>query len=164
MDRIVLSFVVILLVLCIPKCAQGADYAFKIGPGEHNGEFTGSIKIFELRREGHQIYAIHDALAVGFWVDNLGQGRDGSSFVKYQLGVKPGQEVGFYAKGFIGVMAISHTDVLLGGHFQFGQDYGIGIRDETSFVELGYSHISSAGIYNPNTGRDFSTLTTGVRF
>lgn len=144
--------------------AKADDYSFKYGMGFYNGEKTGSIKIFSLREEDHEFGPIYSGREAGLWVDNIGDGRRGAAFGKYQLGVKPGPDVGLYAKAFWGVQLQSSTDTQLGGVAQFSQDAGVGIRDASSSVEVGYSHVSSAGIFHPNRGRDFITLSLGVRF
>lgn len=147
------------------QTAKADDYSFKYGMGLLDGSPTGQIKLFAFRNEAHELYAIHSAREVGFWVDNVGNGRSrGTAFGKYQFGVKPGPEVGVYGKAFWGVQLQSGTDSELGGILQFSQDAGLGIRDETSFVEAGYGHVSSAGIFLPNRGRDFVTLSCGIRF
>lgn len=153
-----------LIGVVLSKCARGDDYIFKYGMGLSDQKPTGSIKLFSLRQESHEFHAIHSAMEGGGWLDNLGDGRKSAVFGKYQLGVKPGAEEGVYAKAFWGIQAQSTTDTQLGGILQFSQDAGIGIRDNTSLVEVGYSHVSSAGIFSPNQGRDFITLSLGVRF
>lgn len=149
---------------CYAYTAKADDYSFKYGMGLLDGVPTGSIKIFSIRHEAYEFGPVHSAREGGLWVDNLGNGRSGAAFAKYQLGVKPGSRSGLYAKSFWGVQLQSSIDTRLGGYLQFSQDFGVGLRDETSFVEAGYSHTSSAGIFSPNYGRDFVTLSLGVRF
>ena len=140
------------------------DYSFKMGMGLLDGAPTGQIKIFSLRKEDRLIHALHEAFEGGMWIDNVSDDRKSAAFAKYQLGVKPGSQTGVYAKAFLGVAAISAKDSQLGGYGQFSEDIGLGIRDSTSFVELGYTHFSSAGIFRPNKGRDFISFSAGVRF
>lgn len=144
--------------------AKADDYSFKFGVGQNEGEYTRAIKIFSLRAEGRVLGPIYDAREAGFWADTLGDGRRNAAFGKYQLGIKPGPDVGIYGKAFLGAQLQSSIDTRLGGYFQFSEDFGIGIRDEISFIEIGYGHVSSAGIYEPNRGRDFLTLSLGLRF
>jgi len=59
----------------------------------------------------------------------------------------------------VGVAVISHTDVHLGGHFQFYEDLFAGIRDGDAAIGFTFSHLSSAGLFTPNRGRNFLTLT-----
>lgn len=151
--------------------AQGDDFSFRMGMGMNQQAPTGSIKIFSLREESHLFYSIHQAVDVGGWVDNLADtswyadhNRKDSFYGKYMLGVKPGPQVGTYAKAFVGVAGLTAKDSQLGGHFQFSQDLALGVRDKRSFVEIGYTHFSSAGIYKPNKGRDFVLFGVGVTF
>lgn len=144
--------------------ANADDVSFKYGMGLLDGSPTGSIKQFSLRSESRFIGPVHTAAEGGLWVDNLGGGRRGAVYGKYQLGVQSGPQVGVYASGYWGIELQSSTDTQLGGYLQFCQDAGIGIRDETSFVQATYSHVSSAGIYRVNRGRDFVLLSFGLRF
>lgn len=101
--------------------------------------------IFETKTEG------------GFWVDNTGrQGAEGSTFLSYSVGIEP-RWGALYLNVFQGVAVLSNKDTVLGGHFQFVEDVGLGIRDQEKGTAVGvfYKHISSAGIYKPNVGRDF---------
>ena len=149
--------------LCLVYNASAGDYAFKYGMGLFNGEKTGNIKIFAIRNESLLAGPIHSAREGGLWVDNLGDGRSGAAYGKYQLGVKPGSDTGFYAKVFWGVQLQSTTDTQLGGNFQFSQDFRLGFRDETSLSKQGTPILVAPG-FIPNRGRDFLTLSAGVRF
>jgi hypothetical protein len=153
----------IALTLLFSLTSRADDYSFKYGMGLQDAKPTGNIKQFSLRTESRVLGPLHDATEGGLWVDNLGDGRRGAVYGKYQLGVKPGAEVGVYASAFWGIELQSTTDTQLGGILQFSQDAGIGIRDETSFVQATYSHVSSAGIWSPNRGRDFVLLSIGLR-
>ncbi len=145
--------------------ADAGDYAFKYGMGLNDQKPTGSIKLFSLREESYEVGPIYSAKEVGLWVDRISSDRNGACFGKYQMGVKPGaRNRGIYAKAFWGVELQSSTDSQLGGIIQFSQDAGLGIKDQDSFLEAGYTHISSAGIWSPNIGRDFITLSLGVSF
>lgn len=160
----VYRFLFFLIIMLSLRSTLAEDVSFKMGPGIVNGSPTGSVKIFSVRNEDHLFYAIHRAFEGGLWVDNISDNRKSAAFLKYSLGVKPGAEKGVYAKAFLGIAGISHRDSQLGGNFQFSEDIGLGIRDKTSFVELGYTHFSSAGIYKPNKGRDFLSFSVGLRF
>ncbi len=156
-----------LILLLIPLVSYADDYSFKYGMGIVNGEKSGTVKMFSLRQESHLVHAAHLAYEGGLWVDNgpKSAGRKGSLFGKAQLGVKPGwQSSGLYGKAFWGVAGLSHTDSQLGGNLQFASDFGVGIRDGSSFIGIGYVHLSSAGIFKPNKGRDFMQLELGVSF
>jgi hypothetical protein len=135
----------IMIVFICHVSAKADDYSFKYGMGLFNGEKTGSIKIFSIREESRWVGPLYTAREAGLWVDNISDDRSGAAFGKYQMGVKPGPDYGLYAKAFWGVQLQSSTDSQLGGIAQFSQDAGLGLRDETSFV-------------------DFLTLCAGIRF
>jgi hypothetical protein len=98
---------------------------------------------------------------LGGYVDNIGNGRKGSSLAKLQLGVTPGPNVGTFGLAYTGPCFISNPDNQLSTRLQFCTDFGIGIRDENTFIAVTYSHISNAGIKLPNRGRDFVTMEVG---
>lgn len=165
-DKLLIVFWTIALtaIFYVTSHAKADDYAFKYGMGLEEKSPTGNIKLFGLRQESRWFHAFHYSTEGGVWVDNLGNGRRGGAYGKTQMGVKPGSDTGVYAKAFWGVQLQSSMDTQLGGYAQFTQDAGIGIRDRLSFVEIGYTHVSSAGIFSPNRGRDFVTLSLGVRY
>jgi len=160
------AFLIILVGLIVVVLnAHADDYSFKYGMGIIDEAITGEAKIFSLRQEEHAFAMIYSAKEIGLWSDQgSGAGRKSSAFGAFQLGVKPGASTGIYGKAFWGVTLISSKDALLGGNAQFVSDFGVGIRDSGSFIGVGYKHISSAGIFLPNKGRDFINLELGVSF
>lgn len=108
---------------------------------------------------GHQdefLFFLEKKWEAGFWADNSHvEGAKSGGFGSYSIGVEPMYE-SLYVNFFQGVGFITHPDTVLGGPFQFFEDFGIGIRDRSRGISLGlqYKHISSAGIYLPNHGRD----------
>lgn len=155
---------IILMALMFIASARAEDWSARFGPSIYMKQPDGNTKIFGVRREDDLMYAVHEAIEVGGFVDNYGNGRKSSALVKAQLGVKPGAEVGGFAKAFVGPCYLNTPDALLGGRFQFCTDVGLGMRDRRSFVDVGYGHISSAGIEMPNHGRDWLVFEAGVRY
>jgi len=101
----------------------------------------------------------------GFWTDSRKDlGRTGSAFASSSLGLNI--EAGyFYTHAFCGPAVITDKDSMLGGHFQFNNDIGLGVKDKDGYsMGVNYKHISSAGIFTPNQGRDFLTIKLGVPF
>jgi len=91
----------------------------------------------------------------GIFADQGGNGRSSSGFGNISVGVEtnPGYLV---LRSLWGVGAITTPDSMLGGWFEFNQDFLLGVKDDKGhIIGLDYKHISSAGIYNPNRGRDF---------
>lgn len=143
--------------------ARADDVSFRMGMGILNGERTGAIKTFSIREEQHAIGPIHTAYEGGLWTDTgSSQGRRSSAFALGQIGVKPGAERGLYGSAFLGIAGITHPDSQLGGVGQFSENFGLGIRDGSSFIGVDYRHLSSAGIFKPNKGRDFLVFSVGV--
>lgn len=102
----------------------------------------------------------------GLWVDNSGDPtRSNSGFVSSG----PGFLVDFNPieiRTSVGLAAITSPDSILGGPFpQFNEDLYVGVRDKRgNGVGFVYEHISSAGIEQPNYGRDFIELQWSKRW
>jgi len=91
----------------------------------------------------------------GFWLDSQGQGRSSSGFAGYQWGFEVDNDV-FQSSVFAGPTLITSPDSYLGGIFQFNESLFFGIKDRfDNSIGMFYNHFSSAGIENPNKGRDF---------
>lgn len=96
---------------------------------------------------------------LGLYADPRGSdGRrsGGYGFISAGVEVKAGYLV---LRSLWGLGAITHPDVRLGGPFQFAQDALVGVRGlNNNVIGINYKHISSAGIYSPNMGRDFVSV------
>lgn len=150
----------------LPRSTLADQASFKYGLGIINGAPTSQVKAFGFRyEEAAGLFDLHLAAEAGLFTDTgSAQGRKGSVIGKYQLGIRP--EAGaLYFKSFWGLAGITGPDSQLGGPFpQFALDTGFGFQSRSSFVGLNYSHISSAGIFNVNKGRDFIQAEMGLRF
>lgn len=100
----------------------------------------------------------------GFYTDSRARGSTkGSPFAFYGLGIEAMTST-FFAQVVWSLGGILNPDAVLGGHFQFAHDFVLGIKGPTGgFIALDYKHISSAGIHQPNMGRDFIAVKTGVK-
>lgn len=99
---------------------------------------------------------------VGIFADSSGHGRRSSGLGFYSVGVEvnPGY---LLLRSMWGVGAITSPDSMLGGWFQLTQDLTLGFKDNKGkAIGLNYKHISSAGIYDPNKGRDFITVVVEI--
>ncbi len=75
----------------------------------------------------------------------------GSASGGYELQTKNGT----FVSAFIGPAAISQKDRKLGSHLQFAIDFGVGVKmDSGKALGLHFKHLSNAGIWQPNIGRD----------
>lgn len=162
--RLLAAIVFAIIIFFVPKCASADTASFRYGLGII-GQPTSQVKNFGLRyEEDSGLYDIHLAVEGGIWTDTgSAQGRNGAIYGQYQVGIRPSSE-NIYAKAYWGIAGLSGTDSQLGGVIQFGQDLGVGFQGKGSFVGLQYKHISSAGVFSPNKGRDFVGAEMGVRF
>lgn len=102
----------------------------------------------------------------GFWIDTSGgPGRSGSIY----LSSGPGLMIDLNPieiRNGIGLAMITNPDSYLGGPFpQFNEELYIGVRDKKgNGIGIQYEHISSAGIWQPNMGRDFLMIQLSQRW
>lgn len=138
---------------------------FKYGVGIANSatESRAEVKILTIGRTMPLGSLLAHQWEVGGWVDNSSdQTRKGSGFGSYAFGVNV--NAGYlYAQSLWGVCAITTRDSYLGGNLQFNQDLSVGLRDSRGvMVGANYKHISSAGIFMPNQGRDFLLIRLAI--
>lgn len=136
-----------------------ADLAFKYGVGVFKSavDSNSEVKMFSISYQEPIIFEyLIKQYEVGLWTDSRQDiGRKSSGFANFSVGVHV-NAAGTYAECLWGVAGITHTDSYLGGNFQFNNDLGMGFRDNNgASIGVGYKHVSSAGFYNPNVGRDF---------
>jgi hypothetical protein len=102
--------------------------------------------------------ALKQRFNAGVWLDSRGDGHSSSTFSGYQLGFEVSNEV-LQASIFSGPNLISSPDVALGGMFQMNESIFLGIKDsDCNSIGIVYNHFSSAGIEQPNLGKDFLGL------
>lgn len=97
---------------------------------------------------------LKDRAIVGGWIDNVA-GRSGSALVSGQIGYEVNSN-GLVGSIFTGPAVISSPDnVLLGGYFEFMDDFHLGLQDrDGSYIGVMFRHISDAGLTPVNIGRD----------
>lgn len=87
------------------------------------------------------------------------RGAKDSYFGFVGLGIQP--EFGpVFINFFQNIGGITTIDKYLGGRFQFNEELGLGVKDQRTKVAISmfYSHISNAGLVQPNMGKDFGGL------
>jgi hypothetical protein len=144
-----------------------ADLAIKYGLGvaqsakDSNSE-TKVISIAYQEQIAFLEYLIKQ-YEVGAYIDSRQDlGRRSSGFATASLGVHV-NAAGTYCQALWGVGGITNVDSYLGGNFQFNQDLSVGFRDNNgAMIGVNYKHISSAGLYMPNVGRDFLMIKMSV--
>lgn len=130
---------------------------------------------------GHQIVpTVQEKIVKLGWQSELGKthlcySAEGGVYVDSDRGVISG--LGFlsigprvypfswmYFQNKVGVGFITTPDDLLGGPFQFEISMGLGVQEPMTGPNIGleFFHISSAGIYQPNAGRNFWLLNIGI--
>lgn len=101
----------------------------------------------------------------GFWIDNVGKGRKSSGLLGISAGINV--QAGYvFAQALTGPSYITDSDSILGGPLQFNNDVAFGIKDPDNgnTFGFGYKHVSSAGLYKPNSGRDFIMFRVSIPY
>lgn len=145
--------------LLAPLEASGGSL-FRYGLGVFKGAEYGAAetKIFSVGYEEDFFGPFIKQYEVGIFADQGGHGRSSGGFGNISFGIEtnPGY---FVLRSLWGIGGITNPDSILGGWFEFNQDLLLGLRDNKgNMIGLDYKHISSAGIYSPNGGRDFLTV------
>ena len=129
-------------------------------------ESPAEIKTIGLGYRGEFYNGFYWQLKTEYWVGGPSDlGRNGGFYIAtgptVLVDLKP-VEVRLGA----GFGAISNPDDYLGGSFpQFNEELYFGVRDKYGKgVGLRLEHVSSAGIYQPNRGREFVTLEISTKW
>lgn len=161
------TYILILVTLLMYPLKSLAEsfYGYGLGVSQSAKQSRAETKILHLGYRENLLFGIVHQLELGLWADSAGKGRSSSAFISYSLGV----EVDYYGlvlRSVHGPTVISNTDAYLGGYFpQVNTEAYIGLRDKRgNSAGFMYRHISSAGIYKPNIGRDFIQIEVGLGF
>lgn len=101
---------------------------------------------------------------LGAFADTAGGGRKSSAFGGYSFGVNV-ENSSFYGQGSAGAIVLSTPDSYLGGMFQFTEELSFGLNgNKDTKIGVFYKHMSSAGLYDPNIGRDFLGIKVFIPF
>lgn len=141
-----------------------AKYGIGVARSAEGGYST--TKHLSLSRQSVSYGMFVQQAELGFWTDAASwQGRKGSVYGDYSVGLETETVTGIYAQALFGPALISTTDAYLGGHLQFNTEAALALKGENGIsIGLVYKHLSSAGIFNPNIGRDFLLFRVGVPF
>lgn len=158
MRRLLWTYLVCLLALCLCAAFQArADLSVNVGVGK--GITTPHTPFERTVAVGYQ-FAWGDFFVrpeAGYFLDISGKGKS-SFWAAPLIGVRALSNVGPELHVAIGPGYLQNPDEILGGHFQFSLDGGIGISDGTTYIGLAWKHLSSAGLEMPNQGRDFLVI------
>lgn len=153
------KFIVTLALLLVPSTVFAGSYGkYGLGVFESAAYSRVAVKTFSLGYEEDWFGPFIHQYEVGMFSDTSGHGRSSTGFGFMSVGVEvnPGYLV---VRSLWGIGAITTPDTMLGGWFQFTQDLLLGVRDNKgNMIGLDYKHISSAGIYPINRGRDLLTV------
>jgi hypothetical protein len=138
---------------------------FKYGVGVFKSANRSAVEVKTIsvgRQRPLGYYMIYQ-YEVGGWMDTRDDaGRKSSGFANVATGIN--LNIGpMYAQSLWGVALITNTDSYLGGHEQFNEDLAIGIKDWRGVgLGINYKHISSAGLWQPNMGRDMMSVKLNI--
>lgn len=154
------------LTLVLGTCARKANagtylgYGVGIGHSAENG--ATETKVLNLGYRDELFLGLTWQLEAGYWNDIAGGGRKSSAWFGPSIGV----EVTAYPltlRQMIGPSVITSKDSLLGGNYQFNNELFVGLYDKKGRSIGGkYKHFSSAGIFQPNVGRDLILVEVGI--
>lgn len=160
-----LKTVLLLFALVFPSISTGKIISIGYGLGaESHIKPNGTQKILNLRWHHLVLKQLCYSVDGGIYFDNRRNISSGFGFV--QVGPRIHPVKGVYVFNTFGPGFVSKTGPLLGGHFQFGIDLGAGVTEAFAGVDIGllFKHISSAGINQPNHGRNYWMLNVGWAF
>lgn len=119
-------------------------------------------KFFNMGYRDSLILDLSHQAEIGLWTDAAGHGRKGSGYVAYMIGVEVDNPA-ILARFMAGPALITSPDAYLGGVPQFTEALSLGIRDRRGrSMSAKYQHFSSAGIFQPNVGRDFGGIEVSI--
>lgn len=153
---------VVAMGVCLHSASAGTYIGYGVGVGHSAEHGATETKVLNLGYRDDLFLGLSYQMEVGYFNDIAGNGRKSSAWVGPSLGV----EVNAYPltlRQMIGPSFLSTTDSYLGGHFQFNNDLYVGLKDKQDrSIGVNYKHLSSAGIYQPNIGRDLILVQVGL--
>ena len=99
----------------------------------------------------------------GAWADNAGGGRSSSGYASFGIGLRVNAGP-IVLSSVHGPGLITTPDSYLGSVPQFFHDICAGLQDSTNKASFSfcYKHISNAGIWQPNVGRDLMDVKLAI--
>jgi len=141
-----------LIIYSTPIRADNALVDFGVGVGNSSGSRILSVGVQEDLLTVFKVRWI-----TGGWLDRSND-RSSSGYVFGQMGAEI-DSGSVLTSVFIGPGLITEKDDLLGGNIEFLSSLNIGLQDKNrNYLGVGYRHVSNAGLYEPNIGRDFVVL------
>lgn len=162
------DFGIALIVLFAASQAHAQEVFFGYGVGTFSSakDAPSEVKTASLGYRGELYNGIYWQAKGGYWLDNSGDlSRKGSIYFStgpsFLVDLKP-----IEIRSGIGLAFITQSDSYLGGNFpQFNEELYMGVRDKFgNGIGIKYEHISSAGLIQPNVGRDFVSVEISTKW
>lgn len=150
-----MKFLTLIFLFCLHADASDLVLRFGIEPVKKSGSYS-DVKQLSLGYEASISDNTFWKIDVGYWTDNRTNASD-AAYLAPALGLVIRPWI-FKMKVFAGFAAISDTDNYLGGHFQFYEGLYLGLFEGKASIGFDLFHLSSAGLYAVNKGRNFFTL------
>ncbi len=163
----ILTNIVILLILTTNICkADEAFMSYGLGVFKSAEERVAETKVATIGYRKNIFSSLDWQLQVGYYSDASSNVMRNSSLFGTTGPQFSVQLSAIVVRSGLGVVYINSPDSYLGGRFpQFTENLYLGLRDVlNASIGLNYSHVSSAGIFSKNIGRDFITLELAKKF
>lgn len=159
-NLIKLALVITIIVFPYKVLGDEIYLGYGLGIGESAVHSFPETKVLDVGYRQQIISTFYWNYEAGGWIDSSGDPTRSSSFF---VSTGPGLELWlkpFEIRNSWGIAIISNPDSYLGAAFpQFHGELYLGVRDSSgSGIGIKYNHFSSAGVSNPNIGRDFMLL------
>lgn len=151
--------------LLFSLASQAGEISLRYGLGAESGlHATAEQRMINLRYADRILKeTIKLAADCGAYWDNHRKLTSGHCFVQAGTEVRPFKWM--FVENLFGPGFITMPDDLIGGHFQFSIELGVGIIEPSTGarVQATLKHLSDAGIKQPNRGRNFWLVSVGWR-
>ena len=155
-----------LLLFASPAFADEVFFGYGVGVFNSAKTSPTEAKVANLGVRTDLFGGFYWQFKLGYWGDGSGDpNRHNSAYISSGPGILVDLRPVEIRSGW-GLAAITNPDSYLGGRFpQFNGELYLGLRDRYgSGIGVKYEHISSAGLIQPNEGRDFAALEISFRW
>lgn len=154
--------IVALILLMLPEAARAGSPFFQFSFGTNSNDF--STRMFAVGYEMPLWGILSHQVLLGAYIDGS-QSSGVVGFGSYEIGLDITTPSGIYTKFFIGPGLMTQTDTRISSIPEINTDMEVGLRDtKGSSIGFNYHHISNAGFFPPNLGRDFMGLKVQFSF
>jgi hypothetical protein len=155
-----MKYFIFILLFCKIASADEAFINYGVGILESAKSSFSETKMIDVGYRSFIWDGLYWQNKAGVWIDNSGDpNRSSSGYASSGIGLEVDLKPIELRTGS-GLAFITSPDHYLGGIFpQFDTDFYAGVRDRFGDgIGIKYDHISSAGIFSYNQGRDFVTF------